>query len=270
MPLLFTDPYLLIYAGLLGLLIGSFLNVVILRVPHMLMDPSPTFNLITPASHCPQCSHVIGVLENIPVLSYVFLLGRCKACKTSISIRYPFIELLTALLTVLTVSHFGFSLASGFAIVLVWSLIASSFIDLDHQIIPDDITLPILWLGLFANIFSIFTPPQNAILGAIAGYLSLWTIYWIFKLLTKKEGMGYGDFKLLALLGAWLGWQALPLIILLSSLLGSMIGLFLILIKKHTRSDPMPFGPYLALAGFIALLWGPTLNIYYLSFLSFF
>lgn len=253
---------LLFYAGILGLLMGSFLNVVILRVPVMIFNPSSSFNLITPASHCPKCQHFISPLENIPVISYLFLLGRCKACSHKIPIRYPLIELLTAFLTVLTVSHFDLTPACGFALLLVWSLIASSMIDFDHQIIPDDISLPLLWVGLFANIFSLFTPLENAVLGAMAGYLSLWTIYWIFKLITQKEGMGYGDFKLLALLGGWLGWQALPFIILISSFLGSVVGISLILAKKHSRSTPMPFGPFLALGGFLMLFWGNSISEY--------
>lgn len=252
-------------AAILGLLIGSFLNVVILRMPIMLMHPTPTFNLMIPRSHCPNCAYIIGFLENIPIVSYLFLKGRCKQCALPIPIRYPLIELLTALVSTATIYHFELTLAGGFSLILVWSLIALSIIDLDHQILPDDITLPMVWVGLLANIFSVFTSLESAVLGAIGGYLSLWTIYWIFKLLTHKEGMGYGDFKLLALLGAWLGWQALPLIILCASLMGSVMGLMLIGLKKHTRSTPMPFGPYLALAGVIALFWGPGLTIFYLN-----
>lgn len=249
----------LIFSGILGLLIGSFLNVVIFRVPKMLeaelQGLTPPLNLIKPRSQCPLCHHTIHALENIPVLSYLFLKGRCRRCYQRISLRYPLIEILTASITMMTVAHFGISPACGFALILSWSLIASSFIDIDHQILPDDISLPILWLGLFANIFGLFTDLESAVLGAIIGYLSLWTVYWIFKLVTKKEGMGYGDFKLLALLGAWLGVKALPIIILLSSLLGSVIGISLILLKRQTRDTPMPFGPYLALAGFISLIY---------------
>lgn len=278
---------------ILGLLVGSFLNVVIYRLPVMFKrewrkdcctyleenyqanirlnstkEPAEPFNLIKPDSTCPTCGHQIRVWENIPVISYIFLKAKCSKCKTPISFRYPFIEFLSAILAATCVWHFGFSLAGFAAIVLTWALISLSWIDYDTQYLPDQITLPFLWLGLILNLNNAFTDINSSIIGAIAGYLSLWTVHHSFKLITKKEGMGYGDFKLLAMLGAWMGWQFLPVIIILSSLVGSIIGITLILLKKHQREKPIPFGPYLAIAGWIALLWGEQINHLYLNWIS--
>jgi leader peptidase (prepilin peptidase)/N-methyltransferase len=266
--------------ALFGLMVGSFLNVVIYRLPIMMqkewelqasevtgqnMEQSDTFNLSTPRSRCPHCGHAITALENIPVISYLFLGGKCRECKTGISVRYPLIESLTAALSAIVAWQFGFSAACLGALLLTWSLIALTFIDLDHQLLPDKITLPLVWLGLFFNLFSTFTDLSSSVIGAIAGYLALWSVYHLFRLVTGKEGMGYGDFKLLAALGAWMGWQLLPMIVLLSSLVGAVVGISLILLKNHQRDIPIPFGPYLAAAGWIAFLWGDTINSVYLS-----
>lgn len=268
-----------IACGVLGLLVGSFLNVVIHRLPRMMEadwqaqcaelrgEPLPAaapLSLVRPRSHCPQCGHPIGALENIPIVSWLLLRGRCSACKAPISARYPLVEALTGTLTALTALHFGFGLAAAGAIALVWSLIALTFIDFDTQFLPDSITLPLLWLGLLLNLWGTFTDLPSAVIGAMAGYLSLWSVYWGFKLATGKEGMGYGDFKLLAALGAWLGWQMLPLIILLSSLVGAVVGVALIILAHHGRNVPIPFGPYLAAAGLLALFWGKELTSNYL------
>jgi leader peptidase (prepilin peptidase)/N-methyltransferase len=269
-----------LFALVLGLLIGSFLNVVIYRLPvmmenqwraqcHEFLDlPPPTadkkafavFNLAKPASHCPHCKHEIGAGENIPVLSYLLQGGKCRHCKAPISARYPIIEAITALLSALVAFKFGFVWMTLAVLVLTWSLIALTMIDFDHQLLPDDITLPLLWLGLLVNTQGWLVPLDSAIWGAVAGYLLLWGVYWLFKLVTGKEGMGYGDFKLLAALGAWLGWQSLPQIILLSSLVGAVVGITLIVVKGRGKDVPIPFGPYLAVAGFIALMWGNTLT----------
>ena len=278
----------LIYTGILGLLIGSFLNVVILRLPVMLerqwrdecrafleidttteqtTENSP-FNLISPRSHCPKCKHQIRAWENIPVISYLVLKGRCSACKTRIPSRYPLIEALTGILSVIVAWHFGPGWQTAAALLLTWTLIALSVIDIDHQILPDNITLPCLWTGLLLSLFNIFTDSQSAIIGALVGYLSLWTIFQLFRLLTGKEGMGFGDFKLLALLGTWLGWQHLLTIILLSSLVGAIIGIGMIVLRGHDRSIPIPFGPYLAIAGWITLLWGEDLFQFYLTWMG--
>lgn len=265
---------------LLGLLVGSFLNVVIYRLPVMMQrewesqcaelsgQASPeqaTFNLSKPRSRCPHCQHAITALENIPVISYLFLGGKCRECKASIAFRYPVIEALTGLMSAVVAWHFGFSWTCLGALFLTWSLIALTFIDVDHQLLPDKITLPLMWLGLFFNLFGVYTDLTSSVIGAIAGYLSLWSLYHLFRLITGKEGMGYGDFKLLAALGAWLGWQYLPIIVLLSSLVGAVVGITLVLLQKHQRDIPIPFGPYLAAAGWIALIWGDTLNQLYLS-----
>jgi leader peptidase (prepilin peptidase)/N-methyltransferase len=257
-----------------GLLIGSFLNVVILRLPVMLerdwrkqcselfggeVEQHETFNLVTPRSRCPACGHQITALENIPVISYLLLKGRCKACGTSISPRYPITELLTAILTATVAWHFGFTWQAGAAILLTWALIALSVIDIDTQLLPDAITLPFLWLGLLLSLVPLFATPGIAIIGAVAGYLSLWLVYHTFRILTGKEGMGYGDFKLLAVFGAWFGWQALPTIVLLSSLVGAVIGISMIIVRGRDRNLPIPFGPYLAIAGWITMLWGEQL-----------
>ncbi len=267
-------------AALLGLIVGSFLNVVIHRLPIIMeqgwrrecaaMDdaviaPAATFNLAVPNSRCPHCGHAISVRDNIPVLSYLLLRGRCRNCQTAISLRYPLVEILTALLTVVALLHFGPGWQGALAVLLTWSLIALSCIDFDTQLLPDSITLPMLWLGLLLSLFGIFTDSKSSIIGAAVGYLSLWSIYHLFRLLTGKEGMGYGDFKLFAMLGAWLGWQSLPLIILLSSAVGAVIGVGLILLRGRDRNIPIPFGPYLAIAGWIALLWGEQITAWYLQ-----
>ncbi len=268
---------------LFNLTVGSFLNVVIYRLPKVIeaqwhaecaafSDQSPdsskttTFNLIWPNSHCPKCQAPIRAWQNIPVLSYLLLKGRCASCYTPISVRYPLIELSTAALSVLVFWHFGPTTTALAANLLLWALICLTLIDFDTQLLPDNITLPFIWLGLSANAFGLFTSLEHALWGAIAGYLSLWCVFWLFKLLTGKEGMGYGDFKLLALLGAWMGWSSLPLIILLSSLVGALVGGALIAFRGRDRSIPIPFGPYLAAAGFIALLWGDQLINSYLQF----
>lgn len=269
-------------AGGVGLLVGSFLNVVIYRLPVMMrrgwrkdcieylqLPAEPgldeVFNLVLPLSRCPSCQTPIKPHQNIPVLSYVFLKGRCAACQAPISLRYPIIEAFTCLVSVMVAWHFGYGAQAAFALLLSWSLIALSFIDIDEQLLPDSIILPLLWLGLLLSLFGVFTDAHASIIGAAAGYLSLWSVYHLFKLATGKEGMGYGDFKLLALFGAWLGWQYVPVIILLSSLVGAVLGVAMIVVNKHDRNKPIPFGPYLAAAGWIALLWGKELNQLYLS-----
>lgn len=271
----------IICASIFGLAVGSFLNVVIYRLPVMLerswrsqcaeflntsneSAPAEKFNLATPRSKCPKCGHSIRIHENIPVLSYLLLRGRCSSCSTKISPRYPIIELTAAILSAAVAWHFGYSMAGVGALLLTYALITLTTIDFDHQLLPDDITLPFLWLGLLLSVFNIFTDMQSSIIGAIAGYLVLWTVYQVFKWATGKEGMGYGDFKLLALLGAWMGWQALPAIILLSSLVGAVVGITLIVFTRRDRRIPIPFGPYLAAAGWIYLLWGAQLNAVYL------
>lgn len=233
--------------------------------PENNLQQQEKFNLATPASSCPQCKHKIRVYENIPVLSYLFLGGKCAACKKPISIRYPIIESVSGLLTALVAWHFGFGWAALGGMFLTWSLIALTMIDYDHQLLPDNITLPFLWVGLALSLFTLFTDVQSSIIGAIAGYLTLWLVFHGFKLATGKEGMGYGDFKLLAMLGAWLGWQMLPAIILMSSIVGVIVGVSLIIFKNHNKDHPIPFGPYLATAGWICLLWGDSLNKLYLS-----
>lgn len=264
---------------ILGLLIGSFLNVVIHRLPLMLhrewqqqcheligsdAPDTPRLTLSMPRSRCPHCEHAISALENIPVISYLFLRGHCRGCQASISVRYPLIEALTGVLSAVVAWHFGFSWVCFGALLLTWALIALTFIDVDEQLLPDSITLPLLWLGLFFNLFGSFTSLQSAVIGALAGYLSLWLVFHAFRLATGKEGMGFGDFKLLAALGAWLGWEFLPVIILLSSLVGAVVGISLILLRQHHRSQPIPFGPYLAAAGWLALIWGDVINSGYL------
>ncbi|MCB5205910.1 prepilin peptidase [Methylovorus mays] len=276
-----SPAFFIAVSALLGLLVGSFLNVVIHRLPKMMeaewrlncqsldgqapSEPPKKFNLLTPRSSCPHCGHAITALENIPVISYIGLRGKCRACKAPISLRYPAIELLTGLLIALVSWKLGYSGITVVAWLFVFALIALTFIDLDTQLLPDDITLPLLWLGLLVNLNGGFTDLPSAVTGAAAGYLILWSIYWLFKLITGKEGMGYGDFKLLAAIGAWFGWQMLPAVILLSSLAGSLIGIGLILFARHGRSTPIPFGPYLALGGIAALFFGPTLASFYLG-----
>jgi len=273
-------PLLLLVACFgLGLIIGSFLNVVILRLPRILQyqwqeqckefqaesehEPEKPPGLALDRSHCPQCGHGITALENIPVFSYLFLKGRCSSCSHPISAQYPFIELMTGIFTLAVFYQLGLSWPALFAAILTWTLIAMSGIDFHKQLLPDNLTLPMLWLGLLINTQSTFTDPVSAIIGAAAGYLSLWCVFHVFRLVTGKRGMGYGDFKLLAVFGAWLGWQMLPMIILLSSLVGALVGIGLIIFRGRDRNIPIPFGPYLAMAGWIAMLWGePLLNGY--------
>ncbi|MCP4698477.1 MAG: prepilin peptidase, partial [Gammaproteobacteria bacterium] len=265
-----------------GLLTGSFLNVVIYRLP-LMMDRQwrsdcaellkrPEFRaspheseltLSRPRSHCTHCGHMIAAWENIPLFSFIFLRGKCGACRKPISPRYPVIEFISGLLAVIAAGHYGFTWPLAGALILTWGLLCLSVIDYDHQLLPDSITMPLLWLGLSANLFGLYTGIQSAVIGAMAGYLLLWSIYWLFKLATGKEGMGFGDFKLLAMLGAWLGWKALPVIILLASLTGAIVGVSLILLRGRDKNLPIPFGPYLACAGWAALLWGDVINRYY-------
>ncbi|MGI9287903.1 MAG: prepilin peptidase [Pseudomonadales bacterium] len=281
-----NNIYLLGCATLLGLLVGSFLNVVIYRVPVMLQrtwrmecaylledeallkeeQKKPAFNLVKPDSTCPHCGHAIKPWENIPVISYLLQRGKCTSCKGHISVRYPLIEITTAIISGAVAWKFGYGLETLFGLVFSWCLISLTMIDADHQLLPDNITLPLLWLGLVANSFGLFTDLQSAVIGAISGYLVLWLVYWGFKLITGKEGMGYGDFKLLAAFGAWLGWQMLPLIVLLSSIVGAALGSAMLLRSKANRGTPIPFGPYLAVAGWIALIWGETIVQAYLKF----
>ena len=280
-----NSPLLLItFVGLVGLLFGSFFNVVIYRLPKMmeaswkyecevlLSDDNdaeelapPQFNLAVPNSHCPSCNAPVKAWQNIPVLSYVLLRGRCASCKAPIGVRYPLVEFITALLTIFPLLMFGFTSYAFAAILFSWILLILTVIDIDHQLLPDQLTLPLIWLGLLFNSITGSIPLQDAVWGAVAGYLSLWSVFWVFKLLTGKEGMGYGDFKLLAALGAWLGWQFLPLIILLSSVVGAVFGGAVLMLKRSDSSTPMPFGPYLAGAGWIALFWGEALIDGYLQ-----
>jgi leader peptidase (prepilin peptidase)/N-methyltransferase len=267
-------------ATLLGLFVGSFLNVVIHRLPRMMErdwhaqaaelrgEPPPAqerFNLATPRSRCPHCGHLITALENIPVVSYLLLRGRCRHCGAQIGRRYPVVELLTATLSGYAAWHFGFGVAAVGALLFLWSMVALAFIDLDTQLLPDSLTLPLLWLGLAFNLATTYADLTSAVVGAMTGYLALWSVYWLFKFATGKEGMGYGDFKLLAAIGAWLGWQMLPLTILFSSLVGALVGIFLITLARHGRNVPIPFGPYLAAAGILALFWGESLTTLYLG-----
>jgi len=274
--------------ALFSLLVGSFLNVVIHRLPIMMErewqlmaveasnpeDPQipeqlqQPYNLAIPVSRCPHCDHKIQWYENIPVISYLFLKGQCSECNAPISLRYPLIELITALISVHIVYLYGFNLIALGAIIFSWCLLCLTVIDLDHQLLPDKITLPLLWLGLIFNSFGIFTSLPMALWGAVLGYLSLWSVYWIFKLITGKEGMGYGDFKLLSALGAWAGADSLPLIILFSSVIGATIGGLMIALRNHESQNPIPFGPYLAGAGWIALLWGDEITQLYLGFIG--
>jgi leader peptidase (prepilin peptidase)/N-methyltransferase len=265
---------------MLGLLVGSFLNVVIHRLPLMMQrewaqqcqdligntsSETEPLTLSKPRSRCPHCGHAITAMENIPLISYLVLNGRCKECKAPISKRYPLVELFTAILSAIVAWYFGFGTAVYGALLFSWALVALTFIDADHQLLPDSITLPLLWLGLIFNLFNVYTDINSAVIGAIAGYLALWLVYHAFRLVTGKEGMGYGDFKLLAALGAWMGWQALPMIILLSSLVGALVGISLILLKQQHRDNPIPFGPYLAAAGWLALVCGDSLTRGYLN-----
>jgi leader peptidase (prepilin peptidase)/N-methyltransferase len=288
-PLAFT-----IACTALGLMVGSFLNVVIYRLPKMMerewlaqcaeinaqsaegalpptvegVAETPRYNLVVPRSACPHCGHMISALENIPVISYLLLRGKCKGCGAHISARYPIVEFVSGLLSGYVAWHFGFGLAAFGALLFVWALLALTFIDFDTQLLPDDITLPLLWAGLLLNLTHTYTDLSSAVIGAALGYLTLWGVYWLFKLITGKEGMGYGDFKLLAAIGAWMGWQMLPLVILTSSLVGAVVGITLIVVARHGRNIPIPFGPYLAGGGLIALFWGQTLTHSYLQMMS--
>ncbi len=269
----------------LGLLVGSFLNVVVYRLPKMLMrdwraqarevlemptkDVEEAFNLVLPNSSCPNCGHEIKPWENIPLLSWLFLRGKCSGCKQAISVRYPLVELACGVLSGVIAWQFGVSWEALAMLVLTWGLLAMSLIDADQQILPDALVLPLLWLGLILNSFGLFTSLPDALWGAVIGYMSLWSIFWLFKLVTGKEGMGYGDFKLLALLGAWGGWQVLPLTILLSSVVGAVLGVIILRLQRNSYSNPIPFGPYLAVAGWIALIWGDAITSSYLQFAGF-
>jgi leader peptidase (prepilin peptidase)/N-methyltransferase len=291
--LLIESPLTFIAAAfILALLVGSFLNVVIHRLPLMMERewrtqcaelaaepakalPEGRFDVMAPRSRCPQCGHQITALENIPIVSYLMLSGKCSGCSAKISARYPAVELLTAILTGVVAWHFGFGWEAAAGIGLTWMLVAISVIDIDHQLIPDSMSLPLLWAGLSLSLFhpldgaqTLFIEPQTAIAGALAGYLSLWSVYQLFRIITGKEGMGYGDFKLLAALGAILGWKLLPVIIMMSAIVGAVIGIMLIVTKQHERSVPIPFGPYLAAAGWIAMLWGSDIVNWYLDFMG--
>ncbi len=275
----------LFFTGLiffLGLLVGSFLNVVIHRLPKMMQaewnqfcaelhgqtaQTTERFNLVFPRSRCPSCGASVSAWDNIPLLSYALLRGKCRHCRAPISLRYPLVEALTGLISAYVAWHFGAHLLTLAALVFCWALIALTFIDADTQLLPDQITQPLLWLGLVVNFSNGFTDLASAVVGAIAGYLALWSVYWLFKLMTGKEGMGYGDFKLLAAIGAWLGWMMLPVVILLSSVVGALVGISLIVFARHGRNQAIPFGPYLAGGGLIALIWGRDLTAAYLAWL---
>ena len=286
---LYTEQVILFAASVfvLGLMVGSFLNVVIYRLPIMLdrewrdqasellapassggelAAPTDPFTLSFPRSACPKCKAPITAWQNIPVVSWLVLRGRCASCKTSISFRYPFVELATGLLSAAVAWHFGFGPTAVSAIVVTWILVALTGIDVDHQLLPDSLTLPLMWLGLLASVIvgasggqPLPVSPSDAIIGAAAGYLSLWSVFHLFRLATGKEGMGYGDFKLFAALGAWLGWKLLPLVILLAAATGAILGILMIVMRGRDRATPMPFGPYLAAAGWIAMMYGTTM-----------
>ncbi len=282
--ILVFDQYPVVYLGclfVLGLVVGSFLNVVIYRLPEMmnrewrkdclefLQQPAETetakFNLNTPRSRCASCGHQITALENIPVISYLLLGGKCSSCKTALSLQYPMVELFSGVVSVVVGWHFGVSPQALAALLLSWCLIAASGIDIGHKLLPDSITLPLLWLGILLSFFDIFVSLEDSVIGAMAGYMSLWSVFIVFKVITGKEGMGHGDFKLLAMLGAWTGWKMLLVIILTSSVVGATIGITMILLKKSDRNSQIPFGPYLAAAGWLTLLWGAPMLGFYLS-----
>jgi len=282
-----SSPWLFYFSVIfIGLSVGSFLNVVAYRLPKMMerdwkrechefleLEPPQTeedhrkFNLATPASACPHCGHKLRAWENIPVISYLFLKAKCSSCGSKISLQYPAVELITAIASLLAAYTFGVTIQTVAALFLTWVLITLTLIDLKTQLLPDSITLPLLWLGILLSFFDVFTDLTSSVVGAMAGYLILWSVYQLFKLLTGKEGMGFGDFKLLAALGAWIGYSYLPQIILVSSVVGSVFGISMLIIGKTKQQQPIPFGPYLAVAGWIALLWGETINTTYLSFL---
>jgi leader peptidase (prepilin peptidase)/N-methyltransferase len=276
-------------AMVIGLLVGSFLNVVVHRLPIMMErewreqcdeltggagDPASVpgegetekrINLVTPRSRCPDCGHVIRAHENIPLFSYLLQRGRCTACGSRISLRYPAVELLSGVLAAVVVGHFGVTLQAAAGLGFTFALVALAFVDLDTQYLPDSITLPLLWAGLALNLWGVFVTLESAVIGAMAGYLSLWSIYWLFKLLTGKEGMGHGDFKLMAALGAWMGWSILPGVVFLASMVGAAVGIGLIVLRGHDRQVPIPFGPYIAAAGWLSLIWGHEIRAYYMS-----
>lgn len=284
--ILSTPSLLYLVVIFVSLCVGSFLNVVILRLPKMMKQEwrcqceeflevpegdrksDERITLSKPASTCPSCGYKIRAWENIPVISWLMLGGKCSSCKTRISPRYPIIEALTALFSVVTVYLLGPSESALWALLMVWALVALTMIDFDTQLLPDGITLPLMWLGLVLNYFGVLTDFGSAFWGAVAGYLSLWSVYWLFKLATGKEGMGHGDFKLLAALGAWLGWQLLPAVILLSSLVGAIVGISLMVFRKHGREVPIPFGPYLAAAGLLSLWFGPEIQAMWFGYLG--
>ena len=279
--------FFLVCVGLLSLTVGSFLNVVVYRLPKMLerewygecrefladeisdipAKELPEMSLSKPDSTCPKCGHSIRFYENIPVLSWLLLSGKCSQCKNPISKRYPLVELITAALSLVVAQMYGVSSITFFMLLLTWGLVALTLIDLDHMLLPDQIVLPLLWLGLLFNIQNGFVPLEDAVIGAAVGYMSLFSVFWLFKLLTGKEGMGHGDFKLFALFGAWIGWQLLPLLILLASVAGAIVGISLMLFKSHSREQAIPFGPYLAIAGWLCILWGEGIWSWYLSYI---
>jgi leader peptidase (prepilin peptidase)/N-methyltransferase len=273
--------------ALLSLIVGSFLNVVVYRFPKMLerewygecreflgdevkdlpLKNFPVMTLSKPDSTCPKCGHKIRFYENIPVLSWLFLKGKCGQCKNAISMRYPLVESATAILSVIIAVHYGPTLSATYLIILTWGLIALTLIDLDHMLLPDQIVMPLLWFGLLINLNGTFVSINDAVIGAAVGYMSLFGVFWLFKLVTGKEGMGFGDFKLFALFGAWIGWQLLPLLILMASLVGAIVGISLMIFKNHQREQAIPFGPYLAVAGWITILWGQNIWSWYLGYL---
>ena len=272
---------------LLSLMVGSFLNVVVYRLPKMLerewysecreflgdevknipVKDLPEMTLSKPDSTCPKCGHKIRFYENVPVLSWLFLKGKCSQCKNAISMRYPLVEMTTSLLSVVIAVIYGPTLSTLLLIILTWGLIALTLIDVDHMLLPDQIVMPLLWFGLLININGTFVPLSDAVIGAAVGYMSLFSVFWLFKLVTGKEGMGFGDFKLFALFGAWIGWQLLPLLILMASLVGAIVGISLMVFKNHQRDQAIPFGPYIAIAGWITILWGEGIWAWYLGFI---
>ncbi|CAM3734027.1 MULTISPECIES: prepilin peptidase [Pseudoalteromonas] len=282
--------FYLLTVGLVSLCVGSFLNVVIYRLPLMMQRewqtecrvlladelksnksasaPKP-FNLVTPNSTCPKCKTAIKAWQNIPVISWLLLKGRCASCNNPISVRYPIIEMLTAVLSLIVAYTFGATEQALLYILITWVLVALTFIDIDHMLLPDQLTLPLVWVALIAAVMGITISPTDAIIGAACGYLSLWSVFWLFKLITGKEGMGYGDFKLLAVFGALLGWQSLLTIILLSSVVGAIIGIALLSIQGKDKATPIPFGPYLAIAGWVTLLWGSQIQAFYFNWLGY-
>lgn len=278
-----SNPALLYaFTILFGLVVGSFLNVVIVRLPGMLdlswklqcrellgleggEPPQERFNLVYPGSHCPHCRSPVKPIHNIPVVSYLWLGGKCAHCGAAIGLRYPLIETFAAMLAVVALGRFGLSWQLAGALALSWSFLAVSAIDIEHHLLPDDVILPLMWVGLAANSLGLYTDVYSALYGALLGYISLWLVFQAFRLLTGKEGMGYGDFKLFACIGAWLGWQALPLVILLAAVCGTVVGVAMILLKRQDRSQPIPFGPFLCAAGLVAMMWGPQITAAYLQ-----